>query len=213
MYICQETRKPKHLSQIKGLLIDRSTEESDFSQLPPTVCISLNGTLFHKATPSDAEKLDNAWLKDAVSVESNEERHIVIPRPGALDLLLELEKHTCPMVYSSQTEEFIEAALLQLSISLYESNCFGNHDEYEKANAYIDHYVWSREQCIKGAKGYQKSLGTLSELSENGINDIWLIDHNTELVDFPSHVIKVSEFCGDPSDRELFRVADQIFIN
>jgi hypothetical protein len=213
MYICPETRKPKSLKQVKSLLIDKNKGQADFSHLPPTVCLSLNGTLFHKATPSEAEKLEDPWLHEAVSINCDGRSHVVIPRPGALDLLLELDKYACPMIYSSQKEGFIEAALLQLAISLTDTNRFDDESDYERSDAYMDHCVWSQDQCIAGIDGYQKSLGTLSEFTDNGINDIWLIDHKPELVDFPSHVISVSEFFGDPFDRDLFRVADQIFMD
>ncbi|WP_354667751.1 MULTISPECIES: NIF family HAD-type phosphatase [Amphritea] len=61
--------------------------------------------------------------------------------------------------------------------------------------------------------GYRKSLGTLSEFLEEGINDIWLIDHQPNRVDFPSHVIAIPSFTGDPKDCELYRLIDRIFIN
>ncbi|WP_415900839.1 NIF family HAD-type phosphatase [Neptuniibacter sp. QD48_11] len=178
----------------------------------PTVCLGLNGTLFWKLGLSDATALPEDWLKNAVSVESNEGCHIVIPRPGAAELLVELERHACPMIYSAQNEEFIEKALLQLSIAQGDPDTCTD-EEYEKSEAFYDHYVWSRDQCIAGPEGFRKSLGTLSEFSDNSINDIWLIDHSPERVDFPNHVIGVAEFTGDPQDRELFKVIDQIFVN
>lgn len=212
MYICQETRKPKGLIAVKSLILDRSRSSSNVSQPLPTVCLGLNGTLFWKLSMPEAASISEVWLKSSVKVESDEGSHIVIPRPGAAELLVELERHACPMIYSAQNEEFIEKALLQLSIAQ------GNPDtcsdaEYEKSEAFYDHYVWSRDQCIAGPEGFRKSLGTLSEFSDNSINDIWLIDHSLERVDFPNHVIGVTEFKGDPQDRELFKVIDQIFVN
>lgn len=209
MYICQETRKPKSLIDIKSLIIDRSRRTT---HTMPTVCLGLNGTLFWKLNPSDATALPKDWLQNAVSVESNEGCHIVIPRPGAAELLVELERHACPMIYSAQNEEFIEKALLQLSIAQGDPDTCTD-EEYEKSETFYDHYIWSRDQCIAEPEGFRKSLGTLSEFSDNSINDIWLIDHEPERVDFPSHVISVTEFGGDPEDRELFRVIEERFVN
>ena len=45
----------------------------------------------------------------------------------------------------------------------------------------------------------------------SNINDIWLIDDKPELVDFPSRVICVEPYTGDPRDVELLRLIHQIF--
>lgn len=215
MHFCKKTRKPLGISELKGLVIDRCDQSKrDYFYVCPNVCIALDRTLFYRIKPSDTSELCADWLKNAVEVvakkQNAEEKWLVLARPGATELLMALDKYASPMVYSSESDEFIDAALLALSIAQ------GDPDiDYcdSEAEAYMDLYVWSQKQCILTNEGYKKSLGLLSELSDHGINDHWLIDHRPDLADFPSHVIAVSEFTGDPADRDLYRVMDQIFIN
>lgn len=216
MILCKETRKPLALTEIKNLIVDRSASQESFHRSSPLVCVGLDGVLFKKIRQDDLSNLPVEWLKNSVEIEypvgDNLESCTLLQRPGAADLMLELAKYANPMIYSSLPEEFIEEALLKLSIAQ------GDPDdctdlEYAKATAYDGHYVWSRDQCIDAPDGYRKTLGTLAEFSDHEINDIWLIDHRPDFVDFPSHVVKVAYFTGDPADRDLFRVIEQIFID
>ncbi len=204
------------LTEKKSLIVDLSSLKDDFSEAGPLVCISLEGTLFRKIRPSNISSTPKQWLDGAIEITYSQadqvEKNILIQRPGAADLLVELSKHVSLMVYSSQTSEFIDEALLQLSIVQGDpDNC--TDLEYARAEAYYNLDVWSRDQCIEAKEGYRKSLGTLSEFFDSGINDIWLIDHKPEQVDFSNHVICVSEFFGDPDDRELYKLIDKMFIN
>lgn len=216
MYICKETNKPKGITDVKRLILDRQGSPHSAGQLGPTVCVSLDKTIFCKINASSAEKIAKNWLVNAIEVdcclEDDREKQVIIPRPGATELLVELARYSNPMIYSSLPIEVIEETMLQLSIA--EANPEEGGDiEYERSEAYIGHYVWSSEQCIKDSSGYRKSLGVLSEFSDNAINNIWIIDHKPERVDLPTRVIAVSEFKGDPEDRDLFRLIDDVFIN
>jgi len=211
---CRKTRKPIEIKELKSLVIDRDESNRDKYYVYPTVCVNLNRTLFYSIKSSDTPNLSNTCLKNAIEFIYDEagieEKHFVLARPGTTELLMELKKYTSLMIYSSESDEFIDAAMLALSIAQGDPDI--DDCDYQ-ADAYMNLYVWSKKQCIPTTEGFKKSLGLLSRLSDDGINDHWIIDHRPDLVDFPSHVISVSEFTGDPTDRELYRVCDQLFIN
>jgi hypothetical protein len=105
-------------------------------------------------------------------------------------------------------KDFIEAVLKAINLKLLNDQSDRNNAEYIGIQ---DSYFWSKDQCIKKDDVYLKSLGAVNEYSLSNINDIWLIDDKPHLVDFPSHVIPVTTFKGDPEDSELLRVMYQIF--
>jgi hypothetical protein len=211
-----ERYTPKGISFKKDLIIDKKRQESRSNEPMSLVCLSLEGTLFKKIKHCERSSVPRSWRANAIemtySLDSFTEKHLLLERPGAADLLLSLTKHAETMIYSSQEPEFIEQALLQLSIAQ------GNPDtcsdiEYDRAAAYVDQSYWSRDQCMHKSGVYLKSLGAVAEHSDSCINDIWLIDHKPNLVDFPSHVVTVPEFTGDADDRELYKLVDRIFVN
>jgi hypothetical protein len=214
VHFCQETKRPLGLTELKGLVIDREEKNREKHYVPQTICMSLDRTLFYRIKSTEHLTLSDDYFKTAVEVVYEEngtvKRDFIIERPGATQLLVELDNYASPMIYSSETDEFIEAALLALSTSKINQDT----DECSShADVYMELYIWSREQCIPTSNGFLKSLGILSHVSDDGINDHWFIDSRPDLVDFSSHVVAVSDFTGDLNDRELYRIIDQIFIN
>ncbi|WP_421866638.1 NIF family HAD-type phosphatase [Motiliproteus sp.] len=213
MHICKATGRPLGLVEINSLTIDRKKDLNDFSIPKPTVCLSLTSTLFYMIKATELADIDEEWVESAIEVSYQEDgpkKCRIIPRPGLTQLLVELERYCSPMIYSSESDQFIDAALLALSIAQGDPE---QDDCSLEAGAYMGHCVWSMHQCVPTELGYKKSLGTLSEFTESGINDIWIIDHNPQQVDIPSRVLTVPKFSGDLSDRALFKLMDQIFIN
>ncbi|MBU2964680.1 NIF family HAD-type phosphatase [Amphritea sp. 2_MG-2023] len=154
MYICKETRKPMGITEINSLIIDRNNPYNNFSRPRPIVCLSLEGILFRKIKHSERSMIPDNWLDSAIDItyvkENETENYTLLQRPGAADLLVELVKHASPMIYSTQTNEFIEEALLQLSIAQGDPETY-TEAEYQKSEAYMEHSVWSRDQCIEKA--------------------------------------------------------------
>ena len=184
----------------------------------PTVCLGLEKTLIYTIRPEDSA-LPESWTRSAQEltyVEDGENITCkVITRPGATELLNELHEYAQPMIYSSQSEEFIESILSLLSTVHCESNNSEEfrEEDYERAEAFMDLYVWSQKQCANQEGKLIKSLGTLSEFSDNGINDIWLLDHQSTNVDFRDHLIPVPAFTGAPYDVALFNLLEDLFIH
>lgn len=212
MHFCQKSNKPVDIKIVQTLKVDRSLE-FDFSKICPLVCLSLDRTLCHVINQQEAVTLPKSWLISAVEMNAGEERSyekcIVIPRPGAIELLLELERYTSPMIYSSETDAFIEDMMVAFAIAQGDPEVDG---VAEKSDAFMDIYTWSRDQCIETNRGYEKSLSALVDTYYH-IDDVWLIDDRPELVDFPQRVLTVPSFYGDPNDRALFNLIDQVFIN
>jgi len=211
MDFCLKTRKPIYLDYAKALVIDRSGKK-----YKSMVCLELEGVLFKSFNVDNIVNLPKAWGEKLIDVKYTQndllEHKVLIERPGAAELLVELNKYCEIMIYSYLPEAFIKEALLRLSIAQgHPDSC--TDEELEKGEAYYGRYIWSRDQCVKDGENYLKSLGILSDHSDDNINDIWLIDNNSELVDFPSHVVSVSNFLGDPEDNDLYRIIDEIFIN
>ncbi|MEM5529724.1 NIF family HAD-type phosphatase [Gammaproteobacteria bacterium AS21] len=211
MDFCTKTRKPINIDYAKALVIDRSGKK-----YKSMVCLELEGVLFKSFKFNNIVNVPKAWREGLIDVNyvQNDilEHKVLIERPGAAELLVELNKYCEIMIYSYLPEAFIEEALLRLSIAQGDPD-FCTDDELEKGEAYYGRYIWSRDQCVKDGENYLKSLGILSDFSDDNINDIWLIDNKSELVDFPSHVVSVSDFLGDPEDKDLYRIMEEIFIN
>lgn len=212
MNFCQKSNKSMDLKIVQPLIVDRSLE-FDFSKTCPLVCLSLNRTLFYVIKYEQATTLPKSWLVGSIELgacnKKEYEHCIVLPRPGAPELLLELKRYTSLIIYSCESGGFIDDAMVAFSIIQGDPEVDGVE---EKANAFMDIYTWSREQCIETNRGYEKSLGALADTFYH-IDDVWIIDDQPDLVDFPSHVLTVPSFYGDPTDRILFKLMDDIFIN
>jgi hypothetical protein len=215
MYLCNETNKPFKLHYSKTLVVDRNAEY-EFCNSIPLVCVGLEGTLIKTIEDEMFSNESQLSIKQAINISYTEDgiesSYRVIERPGAAELLVELSKHAGSMIYSSLPLIQIEEIMLRLSIAQGDPDTC-TMQELKKGEAFYHQYVWSRDQCVPDKNGYIKSLGTLSEFSDEQINDIWLIDHKPEFVDFPSHVLTVTKFDGCPDDKDLYRLIDQLFIN
>jgi len=214
--ICSRTSRPLSLVAIDRLVIDRKKEYS--SDTPkPLICLSMEGTLFTKVGGLSAVISNKKLYKNSVKfayLENNCEITCTIDiRPGAAELLLQLDMLATHMVYSCESDEFIEAALDAIAKAEVEKNAIDEDFSDSVYCAFSDLDIWSVDQCIYQDGKFLKSLGVLSDFVDHSINDVWIIDDKPEQVDFPSHAIAVSSFNGDPEDRELFRLMHQIFIN
>lgn len=214
-------QKPKELVDIRELIIDRNPSHAD--QLP-TVCLDLDNTLLcvvskrsHMRKGRSAH-INPEWLRRCIDVVIDDHDPTmdfsILVRPGAMDLLVQLRKYANPVIYSSLTEEFIESLLLTLSIAQGDPDAENYSDERaEAAGVCMDLYSWSRKQCIQTQKGYKKSLGHFCEHNDLGINNVWMITAKPELVDIANRTVAVLPYYGDPDDRALFKLMDDIFIN
>ncbi len=204
-------KKPYRLSEINRLIIKRDRKPKPVSERP-IVCIGLDGVVFYNMCLRDSFDLPASWAKDSVHIKYKNKKGLynyeIILRPKLGELLIELNQHAIVVVYSSMHKEFIEAALKAINLKLLNAQ---NHQNNAEFIGIQDSYFWSKDQCIKKDDVFLKSLGAVNEYSLSNINDIWLIDDQPELVDFPSHVIEVSTFKGDPEDSELLRLMYQIF--
>jgi len=157
--------------------------------------------------------LPDNWLINAIDIvpcrDEDEEHCVVIPRPGMTELLIALKKYASPMIYSTESDAFIEEVMVAFSIDQGDPV---DTVAFEKSRAYMDLYTWSQLQCVNTNDGYKKSLVTLAECSKNKINDVWIVDDKPTLVDLPAHVLAVPSFFGDPEDRALFKLIDKLFI-
>lgn len=203
--------KPVHLTEIRSLVVDRAASYRDEM---PTVCLDLDSTLLcisNKSHPLQQTKPE--WLSKGLDVEFDDSgagnKFVILPRPGLTELLLELKEYAVPVIYTDLSEENIEKIMLSLSMSYS-----GDDDESVDASyAYMDIYTWAIEQCIPSKNGYIKSLGHYSEFTETYINTLWMITNKPELVDIPCRVMQVPQYYGDPEDRALFNLMNNIFIN
>lgn len=204
-------KKPYRLSE-KNRLVLRGNKKVKDNAEKPIVCIGLDGVIFYNMSFRDKLELPSIWCKDAISIKYENRKSIymyqVVLRPKLNEFLIELNQHATVIAYSSMHKDFIEAALKAINQTLLSEQSNQNNAEFIGIQ---DSYFWSVDQCIKKNDVYLKSLGAVNEYSLSNINDIWLIDDKPELVDFPSHVIPVSTFKGDPEDLELFRIMHQIF--
>jgi len=204
-------KKPSRLSEIKRLVIERGKKPKSGSE-KPIVCIGLDGVVFHNMSVRDKFDMPATWRKSSLYIKYENKKGLynyeVILRPKLGELLVELNQHAIVVVYSSMRKEFVEAALAAINLTLLNEHNDQNNAEFIGIQ---DSYFWSKDQCIKKDDDYLKSLGAVNEYSLSNINDIWLIDDQPHLVDFPSHVIPVSTFKGDPEDSEFLRVIHQIF--
>ena len=213
MWSLQRDEIPFELTEINQLKIKiiATWEKPAFK---PIVCIGLDGVILFKIDPLEESDQPEGWFDGATYVEYEEAgikyQYLIRFRPILAKLLIQLNRYTVLVVYSSQSKEFVEAVLKVLNIKLQKTHPSKNEDKFAGIQ---DAYFWSRDQCIKKKSGFIKSLGAVNEYSMSNINDIWLIDDKPELVDFPSRVICVEPYTGDPRDVELLRLIHQIFNN
>ncbi|UTW02820.1 hypothetical protein KDX31_15950 [Amphritea atlantica] len=221
MFFSSIRQKPKELVDIQELIIDRNPSHSD--QLP-TVCLDLDNTLLYvvnkrshmrKGGPANIKP---EWLGRCIDVAIDDRdptmQFSILARPGSIELLVQLHRYANPVIYSSVTEEFIESLLLTLSIAQGDPDAEDYSDKRaEGAGVCMDLYSWSRKQCIQTQKGYKKSLGHFCEHNDLGINNVWMITAKPELVDITNRTVAVPPYYGDPDDRALFKLMDDIFIN
>ena len=216
MHYYGQKDRPKDIIFEKDLIIDKKGSLDKSKNPTPLVCLSLNGTLLKKINYSEGLDTPKSWKIGAVEVECSSDgfiqKHILLQRPGAADFIVELNKYAETVIYSSQKLDFIAESLLQLSIAQGDPD-FCSEKELTRGAAYMDLGMWGQDQCMNKSGVYMKSLGVLSDYVDTQISDTWLIDHKPGLVDFPCHVVTLPEFKGDPEDRELYKLADRIFIN
>ena len=197
----QKRDKPLELREIKRLIIDRGEADKSFEKRP-VVCLNLDNVIIFKIKVTATPEQPKEWFDNALHLKFYEKgeglEYLIVLRPYALELIRDLNRYTNSIVYSEESDEFIEAFLKMFS---------DNYKEY----SFRSDFYWSINQCIKQGVTITKSLGALQEYSTVGINDIWLIDNEPSFADFQSHVIPVNYFFGDPKDLELFRVRHQIF--
>ncbi len=215
MRICSKTNKPLSLATNDRLSIDLKKKDSIHSRTP-LVCLSLEGTLFKKVfrheiiTSSEISYLNTITFSYVEN--SNELSCTILLRPGVTELLTKLSQSVDYMIYSSETDSFIQAAMDAIAQSEAEQNA-DNEDLCELIfDAMSNVHFWSIDQCIYKEGLFFKSLGSLAEFAEKSINDIWIIDDKPDQIDFSSHALSVSTFNGDLQDKELVRIIHQIFI-
>ncbi len=138
----------------------------------------------------------------------NEDFFVTI-RPGAVELLEELTKHSHTFIYS----DLPRSEILDITYHLY----LQQHPDTDWSDALAlcvaNIGIRGREDCVITSSGPKKLLGNLSEELDCPINHTWLIDRPNALVDFPCKLIPIPRFNGDMSDRHLFDLFEHIFIN
>ena len=211
MWSYQCPNKPSNLRENNRLIISKTAPEVHLMERP-LVCIGLDGVILCKASPEELLEQPESWFDEPLYIQYKEageafEYHICI-RPKLVELLSSLNNHVAIVVYSSESNEFIEAVLLAVSTAL------ANKEDYvarQMSSLIRGFYYWSKDQCIEKDGDFLKALAVVAEYSFTHMNRIWLIDDKPHLVDYSSHVIPVSTFKGDTEDLELLRVMHQIF--
>lgn len=210
---CQKINKPFELSEVKKLEITKGTTYKKYSDRP-MVCLSFDRVILCKIKPEDKKSQSTDWLEETIKIEYEEYgrsfEYLIYFRPKLMELLNTLDDYVFTAIYSSESDEFIDAVLVALAQKI--DQYYGKASS-RKFDIIKNNYFWSQNQCIQKGEKFLKSLGVVEQYSLSGINNIWLIDDRPELVDFTSHVIPVSSFKGDPEDLELFRVMHQIFLS
>jgi hypothetical protein len=206
-FLSERKTEPTDLKLVNELKISVNEEASESTQ---TVCLGFNHTLAFVFSNSNKGKVPDEFLDSAIMLDQG---MYVIPRPGSGELLRRLNYHAAPMIYSRGLLDDLEAMMLALSIAEGDPDDFESNDEHfeERANAWISIPIWSDEQCVETGEVSIKSLGNLCEHIEGQINHTWLIDYCDKWVDFPTHVVKVPEFYGDPEDKYLYELMGKIF--
>lgn len=216
MFIPPRKKKPRDLTGIKRLIVDRKTYKTDEDEV---VCLDLDNTLFcivNKSTFPQSNSIQTKfeWFERGIDVVFDEadtkNQYSILPRPGLTEFLIELRKYSGTSIYANLIEDHIYKIMNALSFSQGDINVDEN---YEAAAAYLYSYSWCIEQCIPTAKGYEKSLGHFSGHEDIPINKLWMITDKPELVDFQNRVVTVPSYYGDPEDRVLFQLIDELFVN
>ncbi len=135
--------------------------------------------------------------------------HGISFRPGAAELLEELIKYSLPFFYSDLPEEQAADAIYFLKAIYASQKRWANA---LATSSCVIPIIDSYERIIT-PEGPLKSLRNLAQELGCRLEEIWLFDRPNALVDAPSQLIPIPEFHGDISDRYLYELIDQIFIN
>jgi len=218
MFLDNQKQLPNDFNCIEKLIIDRKQLATQ------VVCLDLDKTLIYLSSKNNVTYHENynfrkRWLNNGIdikldSIKSSDYEFVIVPRPGFAELITELRCHAVPVIYSSFSKDHVDRIMRALSAA-YDIEDPEQLTELSRETTYACWRMpqWSREQCIQTDNGYEKSLGHFAKQNNIQINDLWLIDNRPDMVDFPSHVIQVPPFYGDPDDRALFTLIDDIFIN
>lgn len=207
---------PNDFNYIEKLIIDRNNLAKQ------VICLDLDKTLIYlvnRTINTIHQEFDfkKQWLDNGININLNSDprnEFVILPRPGFAEFITELSHHAVPVIYSNLTNNHLRGIMHTLS-SAYDLDDVEEQTQLSRETTYACWKMlqWSREQCIHTNIGFKKSLGHFAQHNNIQINDLWLIDNRSDMVDFPSHVIQIPPFYGDPSDRALFTLIDDIFIN
>ena len=209
---------PNNFNYIENLIIDRKGLATQ------VVCLDLDKTLIYLSnkaciTTHQDFHFKRKWDENGFNInldftKNPRNESVIIPRPGFAEFITQLSWHAVPVIYSSFTGDHLRRIMHTLS-SAYDPDDSEQQTQLSRETTYACWRMlqWSREQCIQTNIGFKKSLGHFAKQNNIQINDLWLIDSRPDMVDFPNHVIQIPPFYGDPSDRALFKLIDDIFIN
>ncbi len=115
MWLYQCPGKPSNLRENNQLIISKDAPIKKLIDRP-IVCIGLEGVIFCKASPDQLSELPEGWFDESIYVHYEEagesfEYHVCL-RPKLVEFLNALNSHVALVVYSSESNEFIEAVLL-----------------------------------------------------------------------------------------------------
>ena len=217
MFYQWQDRRPKNISFKRNLIIDRKADKWDYTEPSALVCIGLEGILFKTVEASLGTSLPQSSELEIIEMEHDVEgelqKNLLLLRPGAAEFIVHLVNYVGAMIYSTQKLAFVERAILAIANAQVEEENEDDGLDYGKADSFKGVVTLGQEQCMHESGNYYKSLGALPDYYDYHINDIWLIDHQSDFVDFPCRVIEIPKFTGDPEDRELYKLAERIFIN
>ena len=218
MLLANNKQIPNNFNYIEKLIIDRKGLATQ------VVCLDLDKTLIYlsnKAFVTGHQDFhfkrkwhDNGFNINLDSNKNPRNESVIIPRPGFAELITQLSWHAVPVIYSNFSDDHLSSIMHSLS-SGYDPDDSEQQTQLSRETTYACTRMlqWSREQCIQTNIGLKKSLGHFAKQNNIQINDLWLIDNRPDMVDFPNHVIQIPPFYGDPNDRALFKLIDDIFIN
>ncbi len=218
MHLENNKQIPNNFNYIEKLIIDRTGLATQ------VVCLDLDKTLIYLSNKTITSThqdfhIKRKWLDNGINIHFDDNQNprnefVIIPRPGFAELITELSGHAVPVIYSSLTDSHLNRIMHALS-SAYDLEDTEQQTQLSRETTYACWRMlqWSREQCIQTNIGFKKSLGNFAKHNNIQINDLWLLDSRPDMVDFPSHVIQVPPFYGDPNDRALFELIDDVFIN
>ena len=218
MFLDKMKQIPGNFNYIEKLIVDR---EGSTTQV---VCLDLDKTLIYLSNKAPISTYQDfhfkeEWLDSGINInlDANKETRnelVLIQRPGFAEFITELSAYAVPVIYSNLAEKHLRSVMHTLS-SAYNPDDPEQETQLSRETTYACWRIpqWSRKQCIETNTGLKKSLGHFAKLNNIQINDLWLIDNRPDMVDFPSHVIQIPPFYGDPNDRVLFKLIDDIFNN